>query len=350
VSALFEGLRTPFEVPPAGGAVEVAEGILWLRLPLPMKLDHVNVYALAEPEGWTIVDTGLAWGRARAAWEKLRDGPLRGRPVVRVVATHHHPDHIGLAASFIAEGAELWTTRTAWLYARMLTLDHHERPTPQAIRFARRAGYAGARLDAYASTEPFNFSRSVELMPPGFRRIVEGETIAMGGRHWHVRMGHGHAPEQATFWSADGRLVLSGDQVLPRISPNIGVHATEPEADPLAEWMASCRALAGFATEGQLCLPGHNAPFTGLPLRLHQLIENHEGALTRLRRHIAEAPRCATECFVPLFGREMGDGEYGLATSEAVAHLNYLMHRGEAVAEEDEAGALRFRLVSASSC
>ena len=339
----FAGIRTPFETPPPPGeAIEVADGILWLRLPLPMKLDHVNCYALDDGDGWTLVDTGLAWGRARAAWDSLLAGPLAGKPVRRVVATHHHPDHIGLAASFIGRGAELWTTRTAWLYARMLTLDHHERPTPQAITFARRAGYAGARLEAYASAEPFNFSRSVELLPPGFRRIVEGDVLEMGGRRWHARMGHGHAPEQATFWAEDGDLVLTGDQVLPRISPNIGVHATEPEADPLGEWLASCRALAAFATERQLCLPGHNTPFTGLPLRLHQLIENHEGALTRLRRHIAEAPRCATECFLPLFGREIGDGEYGLATAEAVGHLNYLWHRGEAVAREDGAGALRF--------
>jgi glyoxylase-like metal-dependent hydrolase (beta-lactamase superfamily II) len=338
----FAGLRMPFEAPAPGEAVAVADGILWLRLPLPMRLDHVNCYALDDGDGWTVVDTGLAWGRAREAWARLLDGPLAGKPVRRVVATHHHPDHIGLAASFMERGAELWTTRTAWLYARMLTLDHHDRPTAQAIRFARRAGYARARLEAYGSTEPFNFSRSVELLPPGFRRIVAGDVLTMGGRRWRARVGHGHAPEQATFWADDGDLVLTGDQVLPRISPNIGVHATEPEADPLGEWLDSCRALALHATEGQLCLPGHNTPFTGLPLRLHQLIENHEGALARLRRHIAAAPRCATECFVPLFGREIGDGEYGLATAETVAHLNYLWRRGEAVACEDAPGALRF--------
>lgn len=345
MSAPYAGIRTPFEAPPPGGFAEVAEGILWLRLPLPMKLDHVNAYALDDGDGWTVVDTGLAWSTGREAWERLLAGPLSGRPVRRVVATHHHPDHIGLAAGFVGRGAELWTTRTAWLYARMLTLDHHDRPTPQAIRFARRAGYAGARLEAYAAAEPFNFSRSVELLPPGFRRIVEGEWLTMAGRRWQVRIGHGHAPEHATFWSEDGLLVLTGDQVLPRISSNIGVHATEPEADPLADWLESCHRLSTFATERQLCLPGHNTPFTGLPLRLHQLIEGHEAALTRLRRHIAAAPRCATECFPALFGREIGEGEFGLATAEAVGHLNYLWHRGEAVAEEDAQGALRFRLL-----
>jgi glyoxylase-like metal-dependent hydrolase (beta-lactamase superfamily II) len=339
----MQGLRTPFETPEAGGWCEIAEGVLWLRLPLPMRLDHVNCYALDDGDGWTVVDAALSWSKAREAWEALLAGPLAGKPLRRLVVTHHHPDHIGLAAMLMERGAALWTTRTAWLYARMLTLDHHDRPSPQAIRFARRAGYAGARLESYANTEPFNFSRRVMLLPPGYHRIGEGDRIVMGGRRWTVRVGHGHAPEQATFWSEDDHLVITGDQVLPRISPNVGVHATEPEADPLGDWMDSCRHLAPFAREDHLALPGHNAPFTGLPLRLHQLVENHEGALDRLRAHIAEAPRCATECFLPLFGREIEDAVYGLATAESVAHLNYLWLRGEAVAEEDAAGALRFR-------
>jgi glyoxylase-like metal-dependent hydrolase (beta-lactamase superfamily II) len=309
-----------------------------------MKLDHVNAYALDDGDGWTLVDTGLNWAYGRAALTGLLDGPLAGKPVTRVVATHHHPDHIGLAATLMERGADLWTTRTAWLYARMLTLDHHDRPTTQAVRFARRAGYAGERLERYANSEPFNFSRSVALFPPGFTRIREGDRITMGGRRWLVRVGHGHAPEQATLWSEDGDLVITGDQILPRISPNIGVHATEPDADPLDDWLESCGRLAAFATEKQLALPGHNAPFTGLPLRLRQLIDNHHGALDRLRRHLAGGPRMATECFLPLFGREIGDGEYGLATAEAVAHLNYLLHRGEATVEEAECGAARFRL------
>lgn len=336
------GLVYPFDIPGEGQAREVAEGVLWLRLPLPMKLDHVNVYALDDGDGWTIIDAGLAWRGCREAWDALLAGPLAGKPVSRVVVTHHHPDHIGLAASFIARGASLWTTRTAWLYARMLTLDHHDRPTPEALRFLRRAGYDAARLNAYAQNEPFNFSRTVEALPVGFRRIVDGEVVTMGGRRWRVICGNGHAPEQATFWSLDDELALTADQILPRISSNIGVHATEPEADPLGEWLASCRGLTHVATEAHLALPGHNLPFTGVPLRLRQLIENHENALGRLRRLIAAEPRTAVECFVTLFRREIGDGEFGLATAESVAHLNHLRARGEAAAAEDAQGALRF--------
>lgn len=342
MSAPFASVQPTFEPPAPGEAIAVAEGVLWLRLPLPMVLDHANAYALDDGDGWTVIDTGVSWSKGREAWSRLLEGPLAARPVARVIATHHHPDHIGLAAMLMARGAELWTTRTAWLYARMLTLDHHDRPTEQAVRFARRAGYAGDRLAAYAASEPFNFSRTVMLLPQGYRRIADGEVIRAGGRRWRVRIGHGHAPEQATLWSEDDDLVISGDQVLPRITPNVGVHATEPEADPLGEWLESCRAIAALAEERHHVLPGHNTPFTGLPLRMRQIIDNHDHALNRLRTHIAEAPRCATECFLPLFGREIRDGAYGLATAEAMAHLNYLRQRGEAVAEVDAAGALRF--------
>ncbi len=337
------GLVTPFEPPAPGEGVAVAPGVLWLRLPLPMALDHVNVYALDEGDGWTVIDAGLAWKGCREAWARLKAGPLAGRPVRRLVVTHHHPDHIGMAASFIAEGAELWTTRTAWLYARMLTLDHHERPTPQALRFYARAGWSAERLAAYAAREPFNFSRMVEPLPLGFRRLVEGETVTFGARRWRVVMGGGHAPEHATFWSEDGALALTGDQILPRISSNIGVYPTEPDADPLSDWLESCARLSRLADARRLALPGHNAPFTGMPLRLRQLAENHAAALGRLRRHIAQAPRTAVECFGLLFKREIDDGAYGLATAEAVAHLNHLRALGEAAAEEGPDGALRFR-------
>ena len=337
-------LAYPFDDPPEpGGAVEVAEGVLWLRLPLPMALDHVNLYALDDGDGWTVIDTGMNSRGCREGWEALRAGPLGGRPVARVIVTHHHPDHMGLAGPFIERGAELWTTRTAWLFARMLQLDHQERHPPEAVAFRRRAGYDAARLAAFASETPFNFSRTVAPMPLGFRRIRQGDVIAAGGRRWRVEIGGGHAPEHATLWSEDGALVLTGDQALPRISSNIGVYPTEPEADPLSDWMESCARLGALADDAALALPGHNRPFTGLKLRLRQLADGHEAALKRLRRRLAERPTAATECFDILFGRPIGDGEYGLATVEAVAHLNYLRARGEAMAEEDAEGVLRFR-------
>jgi glyoxylase-like metal-dependent hydrolase (beta-lactamase superfamily II) len=322
-----DGIRHPFETPPAEGAAsEVAPGILWLRLPLPMALDHVNIYALDDGDGWTIVDAGLASKRSKAIWERLLAGPLAGKPVSRVILTHHHPDHVGLAGWFQAKGAALLATRTAWLYARMLTLDLQDRPSPEAMTFYRRAGVPEADLAKRAGERPFNFADVVDPMPLGFTRITEGQRLRAGGRDWTVRIGQGHAPDHATLWSDDG-MVLGGDQLLPGISANIGVYPTEPEADPLTEWLDSCRAFQAPARDDQLILPGHKLPFSGLPFRLVQMVENHEAALDRLLDHLA-TPRRAAACFLPLFRREIGRAEFGLALVEAVAHLNCLLGRG----------------------
>ncbi|GHE00166.1 metallo-beta-lactamase [Defluviimonas sp. 20V17] len=337
-------IRTPWQDPPAdGGAIEVAEGVLWLRLPLPMRLDHVNVYALDEGDGWTLVDTGFDTRHARKIWARLLQGPLAGRPVRRVIATHHHPDHLGLAGWFQTEhGAELAMPRLGWFMARMLLLDEEALPSPQTLAFWRALGMDPEVYARRAAERPYNFSDVVAPMPSGFTRISDGDVIEIGGRRWDVRFGHGHAPDHATFWSRDDDLVLAGDQLLPSISPNLGVHTTEQGADPVGEWLDSCARLAAFAEDRHLVLPGHKLPYRGLPLRMRQLAENHINALTRLLDHL-ETPRKAGECFVPIFKREIGGDQYGLALSETAAHLNHLWRRGQIRRDTDPDGAWIWR-------
>lgn len=338
------GLRYPWETPPEHGqSIEVAPGVLWLRLPLPMKLDHVNVYALDDGDGWTIIDTGFASKKTKAIWADIMAGPLAGKPVTRVIVTHHHPDHIGLAGWFQTEhGAELVTTRTAWLTARMLTLDEQVVPSAESLSFYQSAGMETAIYDKRSKERPFNFSDIVAPMPLGYTRIMQDDVIRIGGRDWDVHIGNGHAPEHATFWSRDDNLVIAGDQILSSISPNVGVYATEPMADPIGEWLEACERLATLARQDHLVLGGHKLPFTGLPKRMSQLIENHHSALKRLLEYI-ETPKSAGECFAPLFKRKIGEGEYGLALVEAFAHLSHLYQTGLATRALRDDGALVFQ-------
>ena len=341
----------PFPDPPAeGGAVTIAEGVLWMRMALPMRLNHVNVYALDDgAAGWTVVDTGLDRAATRAAWEVLLAGALGGRPVWRVLATHHHPDHIGLAGWFrSAHGAEVWTSRTAWLFARMLQLDVQAAPSAEAVAFWRAAGMPGDILAQRLAERPFNYADVVAPLPLGFRALGEGDVLRAGGREWDVRLGAGHAPDHITLWSRDDPLVLAGDQVLPRITPNLGVWPTEPEADPVADFLASCDRLVAHARPDHLVLPGHQLPFLGLPARLAAMAAHHRRALDQLVEALAQ-PRTAAGCFDVLFGRRIGAGEYGLALGEAVAHLNRLRAEGRALRDQRDDGAWLWRATGDSA-
>ena len=339
MNKIFGNIRFPFETAPEEGtAIEVAKGILWIRLPLPMALDHVNVYALDDGDGWVIVDTGYHSKRGVKLWETLLSGPLGGKPVKKVLMTHHHPDHIGNVGWFQKEhGVELISTRTAWLYARMMVLDVQEQWPQELAAFYKSTGMPKGIYDDRVNKGPFNYRDIVYPMPLGFTRISQNDVLSIGGRTWTVHIGNGHAPAHATLWCNEEPLVIAGDQILPGISSNVGVYATEPDADPLAEWLESCERLSGLASEDHLVFPGHKLPFMGLPARLNQLIENHHNGLTRLEAFLEE-PKTAVDCFPLLFKRKIEGGNYGLAMVEAIAHLNHLLLDGKVTRTADEDG------------
>lgn len=326
---MADPIKYPWETPPeVGGVTPIAQGVFWVRLPLPMALDHVNCYVFEDDDGWTIVDTGFNTKKTRRIWQSLLQEQFSDKPVKRVIGTHHHPDHIGLAGWFQSKyRAEFVATRTTWLFSRMLLLDEQERPSNETVAFWKSAGMAPEILSQRLDERPFNFADCVAPMPLGFKRIKDGDVVEFGRRTWDVKVGHGHSPEHATFWSRTDNLVLSGDQIIPSISSNLGVYATEPDADPVQEWLDSCSRFLPCAKSEHLVLGGHKLPFTGLATRLEQLITNHHGALDRLAKHL-KTPQTAADCFVPLFKRKIGKDEYGLALVESIAHLNHMYQAG----------------------
>ena len=333
------------DVPEPGEAVEIADGVLWMAMPLDSPLKWINVVALDDGDSWTLVDTGTHTKRSVGYWELNLSGPLKGKPVSRVISTHHHPDHVGMVGWFMQKhGAEHWASRTCYLLSRMLVLDVEDRPTEAAIRYWTRAGMPAERLAQRMQERPYNFSDVVHYIPTGHIRIQQGEIIRAGGRDWDIHMGNGHAAEHVTMWSWDDNLVIAGDQILPTISPNIGVQPAEPEADPLAEWLEACERLKPLAREDHVVIGGHKLPFTGLPRRMTDLIANHHTGLNRLMDHISE-PKTAVQCFSPLFKREIVDSIYGLAMVEAYAHLQHLYKIGRASRTLNDDGAYLWQAI-----
>lgn len=325
-----------------GEVFEVAPGVFRLRLFLPFALDHINVWALADGDSWTVVDTGLNMSAAKTAWETALAGPLGGRPVGRVIVTHMHPDHVGLAGWFARTfDCPLYMTRLEYMTCRVLAADTG-RPAPQeGVDFYRAAGWSEPQLEAYRARFG-GFGKGLAALPDAYRRIGDGDRLTIGGETWRVVVGCGHSPEHACLLRESDQVLISGDQVLPKISSNVSVWPTEPEADPLGDWLASIAKLEREIPEGALVLPSHGEPFYGVRARLKALAGGHERSLERLVKTLAE-PKRVVDVFGALFARGVGDDLVGMATGEAIAHLNHLARRGLAEAEIVPGGATLWR-------
>ena len=326
--------------------IEIAEGIGWTRSPVPGSLNHINLWLLDDDGGVAIVDSGLDIPPAREGWEALFAGPLAGRTVTRIVVTHFHPDHLGLAGWLAGRfGVRLWMSRGEWLFARMLTSDIRDAPPAEALAYWRAAGWSEERIAAEAEKGWGRFASVVSPVPLSFVRMQDGDTVRIGSRNWRIVVGSGHSPEHACLVDDEAGLMIAGDQVLPRITSNVSLSLSEPEADPLGEWLASIARLRELPDD-LLVLPSHGEPFTGLHARLDALASGHGGRLDALHDFLSE-PRRAVDCFGVLFGRQIGDGSYGLATGEAMAHLRHLEVEGRAVREEREGVLYYSRAASA---
>jgi len=318
--------RTGPDTPRPGEAVEVAPGILWLRFPLPFALDHVNLFALADGDGWTVVDTGFGDDSSKGVWLELLAGPLRARPIRRLVVTHFHPDHVGLAGWLQARtGAELVMPETEWLVARYLVAEDPNAALATAMAFYRAAGVDAAQLDALEA-DGHVYPRRITPPPTTFTPLVPGAALDIGGRRFEVLVGEGHSPAQACLWCAEAGLLLAADQILPRISPNVPVWPQAPMADPLARFTSSLERLRALPASTRV-LPAHDWPFEDLHGRIDALLAFHDA---RLEATLAAVGGGATafEVMHALFARVDDVHQLRFALGETLAHLNRLVAEG----------------------
>jgi len=329
------------EMPEAGKLETLAEGVHWLRMPLPFALDHINLWVLDEDDGCTLVDCGLATEETREAWEAVFRDPAFKGPVRRVISTHFHPDHVGLAGWLCARwGAPLYMTQVEWLTGRMISLDTSTNIVANQTAFYRAAGCAEdflaaveARGNAYASR--------IEPIPAEFQRLRDTDTLSIGGRSWRIIVGRGHAPEHATLYCAELGMLISGDQILPRISPNVGVWANEPEAEPLSDFLASLESFKALPAD-TLVLPSHDRPFHGLHTRLNDLAAHHDARLADLLA-ILEQPKTAMAAAPALFRRKLDHHQTGFAVGEILAHLHLLRARKQVTRTLEADGIHRYQ-------
>jgi glyoxylase-like metal-dependent hydrolase (beta-lactamase superfamily II) len=319
----------PHAVPPGPAAtIEVAPGILWARLALPFLLDHVNIYFVEDGDGWALIDTGLGDHATQLAWQPLLDGLLRERPLTRIIATHFHPDHVG-AAGFLLRHFDVPLVMTATEYLQALNI-HLDPGALEAEHY--RHFYLDHGLDAETTrlvvTSGHAYLKLTSGLPPTYHRVVGGDVLRIGGRGFDVITGGGHSPEQIMLHSRQDKLFFAADQVLAKISPNVGVVASDPEGDPLGYYLRSLNAIRVEVPDDVLVLPGHNLPFYGLHARAAELLDHHEERCERILEACRAAPRSAAELIPFVFTRKLDPHQTGFAFGEVLAHVNYMLRRG----------------------
>lgn len=325
------------DAPEDGELIAVTPGVFWLRMPLPITLNHINLWLLEGDDGWTIVDTGIATDKTKYLWEKLFVNYLNNKPVTKIVCTHMHPDHVGLAGWLTDRwGVELWMTRTEYLMCRNLVADNDKEAPEEGLRFYHAAGFDKNSLDVYRKRFGM-FGSRIAPLPNSFQRLIDRQKIQLGRYEWTVIVGNGHSPEHACLYCEDINLLIAGDQILPRISSNVSVRPTEPADNPLADWLNSCRMLIEKLPPDVFVLPSHGRPFFGAHQRLQQLIDDHEEGLEKLYTLCAQ-PMRAIDTFPALFKGKIDENNLIIAVGESLAHLHYLRAEGRILASVNEDG------------
>jgi glyoxylase-like metal-dependent hydrolase (beta-lactamase superfamily II) len=341
-------------LPEPGGVREVSPGVFWARMPLPLALDHINVWLLRDAmdgrEGWTIIDCGISNALIKQHWEQIFDTLLDGLPVLRVLVTHYHPDHLGLA-HWLCEGgaqarwnARLWMTLGEYMTGQVMisgdATGSNAGGAGAAAHFARH-GLTDADTLAGVRARKHYFSDLVPSVPVQYRRLREGDDVAIGQNTWRVITGFGHSPEHCALYCEARHLLIAGDMVLPRISTNVSVFDSEPEGNPLALYLGSLGRYETLPAD-TLVLPSHGKPFRGLQVRIEQLREHHAARLAEVHEACARTPQSAADIVPMMFRRKLDTHQMTFAMGEAIAHLHLLWLAGELTRQVDGQGVVRF--------
>ncbi|MCW9032758.1 MAG: MBL fold metallo-hydrolase [Rhodospirillales bacterium] len=314
--------------PEAGEVIEVAPGVLWLRMPLPMVgLNHINLWLVRDGDGWTMVDTGVNVPETLEIWDNVVSNHLDGLPIKRLICTHFHPDHMGVAGWFVENKAvEFWTSRCEWMLGVTLSSKREDNWTESARSFYHRAG-ADPEISNTIVEGPNPYSDQVFRIPASYHRISDGDEFDIGGSPWKVITGHGHSPEHVCLYNDETKVLISGDIILPKISPNQGVWPSEPDHDPLHEYLTSLDKFDSLP-EDTLVLPSHGLPFTGMHTRIEELRHHHDNRL-KIAHEACKNGATSWEVSSELFSPDLPGMHKMFALGETIAHLNYLMNEGK---------------------
>lgn len=340
----------PFDAAPAAGTVtEVVPGVYWLQTPLPFQgLRAINLYLLEDGDGWTIVDCGYGREEVREQWREIWDTVLDRRPVSRLIVTHFHPDHMGNSGWISAEwGVVPWMTQAEWLSANLAARGASADNVEARLRFFRRYGLDrdGRRL---FDEGVVRYGEGVTV-PEHYRRIRDGEEIVIGGRGWRVIVGEGHSPEHASLYCAEAGVLISGDQVLPKITTNVSTSHMEPEGNALGLFLRSIEKFERLLPEDTLVLPSHRLPFTGVLTRLAELRDHHASRLDKLYDLTADGPVTAASVIPGLFRPGLDGHQIGFAMGEAIAHLKYLVSKHRLTEFTGDDDVIRYRRAGGES-
>lgn len=332
---------TETPTPEPGELTEITPGIFWLRMPLPFDLDHINLYLIRDNDGFAILDTGIGTSRTKELWATIF-GELNA-PITKVICTHMHPDHIGMAGYLVEKfKVPLYMSNTEYFVGRALSAGSRGASDWQDDEYLVRCGMS----EEYVAKAKENRKGSkgvgqvIHPIPLQFERLQAGDTLSLDGHVWQVMIGRGHSPEHVCLYNEQTNVLISGDHVLPIISPNIGVYSTEPNANALQLYLSTLPQFKNLPADA-LVLPSHKTPFTGLHARVDQLIDHHHTHLDHLREFCIEG-KTIKDCLPVLFKRKLSPQNMFFAVAEAFAHLNYLYFAGEFTREVNEKGQYIF--------